>query len=138
MVVSGRTAGIVSSQSAGPQRQPQSRFCGSRYSNEVDLEKVDFRNNVIYNWGSNNIYAAKGQLQHRQQLFQARTASDKGSQKRILNPYADDGKNQQPAGVYGHFYVTGNYLHGNLSVTNENRLGVEMDGTLTSLHRQQR
>ena len=26
------------------------RFCGSRYSNQSELEKVDFRNNVIYNW----------------------------------------------------------------------------------------
>src|SRR5690554_1962860 len=36
------------------------RFCGSRYSNRPDLERVDFRNNVIYNWGANNIYAAEG------------------------------------------------------------------------------
>lgn len=36
------------------------RFCGSRYSNRPDLEKVDFRNNVIYNWGSNNIYTEVG------------------------------------------------------------------------------
>ena len=106
------------------------RFCGSRYSNEVDLEKVDFRNNVIYNWGSNNIYAGEGGSYNIvNNYFKPGPASDKGSQKRILNPYADDGKNQQPAGVLGHFYVMGNYLHGDLSVTNENVLGIEMDGT---------
>ena len=32
------------------------RFCGSRYSNQPELEKVDFRNNVIYNWCRNNAY----------------------------------------------------------------------------------
>ena len=36
------------------------RFCGSRYTNCPDLELVDLRNNVIYNWGSNSGYAAEG------------------------------------------------------------------------------
>ena len=37
------------------------RMCGSRYSNRADLENVDFRNNVIYNWGNTNSgYAAEG------------------------------------------------------------------------------
>jgi len=27
------------------------RFCGSRYHGEPEKEIVDFRNNVIYNWG---------------------------------------------------------------------------------------
>ncbi|MCE1154642.1 MAG: pectate lyase, partial [Bacteroidales bacterium] len=35
------------------------RFCGSRYSNDPASEKVDFRNNVIYNWGSNSAYAGE-------------------------------------------------------------------------------
>jgi pectin methylesterase-like acyl-CoA thioesterase len=106
------------------------RFCGSRYSNKPDLERVDFRNNVIYNWGSNNIYAGEGGSYNIVgNYFKPGPASSKGSKKRILNPYADDGKNQQPAGVFGQFYVMGNYLHGDLSVTNENVLGIEMDGT---------
>ena len=108
------------------------RFCGSRYSNEPDMEKVDFRNNVIYNWGSNNIYAGEGGSYNIVgNYFKPGPASGKEAQKRILHPYADDGKNQQPAGVYGHFYVAGNYLHGNLAVTDENQLGVAMDGTFT-------
>ena len=106
------------------------RFCGSRYSNKPDLERVDYRNNVIYNWGSNNIYAGEGGSYNIVgNYFKPGPASSKGSKKRILNPYADDGKNQQPAGVFGQFYVMGNYLHGDLSVTNENVLGIEMDGT---------
>jgi hypothetical protein len=36
------------------------RMCGSRYSNRPDLELVDFRNNVIYNWGGNSGYAGEG------------------------------------------------------------------------------
>jgi pectinesterase len=106
------------------------RFCGSRYSNKPELERVDFRNNVIYNWGSNNIYAGEGGSYNIvSNYFKPGPASGKGSLKRFLNPYADDGKNQQPAGVYGSFYVRGNYLHGNPSVTTDNVLGIEMDDT---------
>ncbi len=36
------------------------RFCGSRYTNRPDLELIDFRNNVIYNWGGNSAYAGEG------------------------------------------------------------------------------
>ncbi len=36
------------------------RMCGSRYSNQPDLELVDFRNNVLYNWGGNSGYAGEG------------------------------------------------------------------------------
>ena len=45
------------------------RFCGSRYTNRSDLEKVDFRNNVIYNWGGNNSYGAEGGSYNCQQLL---------------------------------------------------------------------
>lgn len=35
------------------------RFHGSRYNNNPDTEMVDFRNNVIYNWGNNSIYGGE-------------------------------------------------------------------------------
>ena len=36
------------------------RFHGSRYHHEPDSEIVDFRNNVIYNWGFNSAYGGEG------------------------------------------------------------------------------
>jgi len=36
------------------------RFCGSRYSDQPELERIDHRNNVIYNWGGNTCYGAEG------------------------------------------------------------------------------
>lgn len=103
------------------------RFCGSRYSNQPDLEKVDFRNNVIYNWGSNNIYAAEGgEYNLVANYFKPGPASRNSASKRILNPDADDGKNNQPAGVHGHFYLSGNILEGNEEVSSNNLLGVEL------------
>jgi hypothetical protein len=36
------------------------RFHGSRYHHEPEKELVDFRNNVIYNWGFNSAYGGEG------------------------------------------------------------------------------
>ena len=36
------------------------RINGSRYSHEPEKELVDLRNNVIYNWGFNNVYGGEG------------------------------------------------------------------------------
>lgn len=102
------------------------RFCGSRYSNQPELERVDFRNNVIYNWGSNNIYAAEGGAYNLvNNYFKPGPASRHAD--RFLNPYADDGKNEQPAGTYGKFFVKGNYVYGERKITRENHLGVELN-----------
>jgi pectate lyase len=101
------------------------RFCGSRYSNRPDLEVVDFRNNVIYNWGSNSIYAAEGGSYNLvNNYFKPGPATSSSSKTRIMQPYPDDGTNNQPAGIYGKFYVTGNYMSGNSAVTADNWLGV--------------
>ena len=103
------------------------RFCGSRYTNRPDLEKVDYRNNVIYNWGINNAYAAEGGSYNIvNNYYKYGPATGKSSKYRIINPDADNGENQQPAGTYGEFYVSGNYVDGNPRVTADNKLGVEM------------
>lgn len=103
------------------------RFCGSRYSNQPQLERVDFRNNVIYNWGANNIYAAEGGSYNIvNNYYKYGPASKNSSKKRLLNPDADNGENSQPEGIYGHFFVDGNYMDGNPEITKENRLGIEM------------
>lgn len=103
------------------------RFCGSRYTNRPDLEKVDFRNNVIYNWGSNNVYGAEGGSYNIiNNYYKPGPATSSGSKNRIVNPDADNGENNQPAGTYGRFFVSGNYLDGNAAVTSNNALGVEL------------
>lgn len=108
------------------------RFCGSRYSNQSVEERVDFRNNVIYNWGANNIYAAEGGSYNIiNNYYKYGPASSKSSKKRLINPDADNGENKQPEGVYGHFFITGNYLDGNPEVTRDNSLGIEMGSTFS-------
>ena len=107
------------------------RFCGSRYTNRPDDEIVDFRNNVLYNWGSNSIYAAEGGTYNLvNNYYKAGPASSNKS--RIIQPYADDGSNQQPMGVYGRFYVDGNYMTASTTVTNNNWQGVNMHSSFSS------
>jgi pectate lyase len=85
------------------------RFCGSRYSNQPDKELVDFRNNVIYNWGSNSGYAGEGGSYNMVANYYKPGAGTSNA-ARIFQPNADNGENSQPAGVWGTFYVQGNYM----------------------------
>lgn len=99
------------------------RMCGSRYSNEADLEKVDFRNNVIYNWGSNSGYAGEGGSYNiiNNYYKPSETSSNKA---RIFAPNPDEGKNKQAEGVWGKFYVSGNIIEGNSKVNKDNWVGI--------------
>ena len=107
------------------------RFCGSRYSNNADDELVDFRNNVIYNWGANTAYAAEGGRYNLvNNYYKAGPASSNRS--RIIQPYADDGSNNQPKGTYGIFYVDGNYVTASSTVTTDNWQGVNLHSSFSS------
>lgn len=88
------------------------RLCGSRYSNEPDKELVDIRNNVVYNWGATNSgYAGEGgNYNFVNNYYKSGPATGSNIKYRIFSPNADDGTNSQPYGVYGHFYVSGNYM----------------------------
>lgn len=103
------------------------RFNGSRYSNQPELELVDFRNNVIYNWGNNSGYAGEGGRYNMVNNYYkpgpaTRTSSSVNT--RIFQPNADNGGNSQPAGVWGTFYVNGNHMTSSANVTADNWLGI--------------
>lgn len=99
------------------------RMCGSRYSNRPDLELVDFRNNVLYNWGSNSGYAGEGGSYNFVNNYY-RPGAGSSNISRIFQPNADNGGNSQPAGVWGKFHVAGNVMHGSSTVTNDNWQGI--------------
>jgi pectate lyase len=104
------------------------RFCGSRFSNQPNQELVDFRNNVIYNWGSNSGYAGEGGSYNMVSNYY-KPGTGTSNAARIFQPNADDGKNSQPAGVWGKFYVVDNHMRRqdgspNESVNSDNWVGV--------------
>lgn len=102
------------------------RFCGSRYSALPNLEMVDFRNNVLYNWGGNSAYAAEGGSYNlTNNYYKAGPATASGVNDRIISPSPDNGDNAQPAGVWGKFYVNGNYTTANSTTSGNNWNGVD-------------
>jgi pectate lyase len=96
------------------------RFDGIRNAKE---ENVDYRNNVIYNWGGNNIYAGEGGNYNLvNNYFKYGPSTSPNARFRIVSP----GKWENPVIPFGKFYVNGNYVDGAPEMTKNNWLGVFM------------
>ena len=92
------------------------RFDGIRNSPE---ENVDYRNNVIYNWGGNSIYAGEGGYYNIvNNYFKYGPSTNKNVRSRIVNP----GKTDKIP--YGKFFVNGNYVDEAPDVSKDNSLGI--------------
>lgn len=96
-------------------------YAGSKFA-LTDL--TDFRNNVIYNWGHNNIYGGEGMnVNLVNNYYKPGPASM--NKKRI----AAIDKNERPEtevyNIWGKYYINGNFSEGNPDVTADNwNLGV--------------
>lgn len=87
------------------------RFSGSSTTENSENEFVDFRNNVIYNWGDNSIYGGeKGRYNIINNYFKSGPATQDSKRNRIVEPY-------EP---YGKFYVDGNFVNGYEAITKNN------------------
>ena len=92
------------------------RFDGIRNAPE---ENVDYRNNVIYNWGANSIYAGEGgHYNIVNNYFKYGPSTNKNVKSRIVNP----GKTDKIP--YGKFFVKGNFMDDAPQVSQDNSLGV--------------
>jgi pectate lyase len=92
------------------------RFSGSASTPNGPDELVDFRNNVIYNWMSNNIYGGeRGKYNIINNYLKAGPSTKSSVRGRLMNPWRP----------YGRFYVSGNVLHDNDIVTRDNRSGIQ-------------
>lgn len=98
------------------------RFDGIR---NAPTENCDFRNNVIYNWGNNNVYAGEGGTYNIvNNYYKAGPATGSKVKNRVVNPF------RRADIPFGKFYVAGNYVDGFPEVSANNWLGVTMnDGT---------
>jgi pectate lyase len=88
------------------------RFCGARYHPATrETEIVDFRNNLIFNWGFNSSYGGEiGQQNMINNFYKPGPATKKSVRDRILEPFDS----------LGRWYITGNYMKGSRKVTADN------------------
>ncbi len=94
------------------------RFSGSKTTANSPDELVDFRNNVIFNWGGNNTYGGeRGRYNMVNNFYKPGPATPKSKKDRLLEPYAP----------YGQFYLAGNVVEGSPEVTQYNALGVALE-----------
>jgi pectate lyase len=92
------------------------RFYGVR--DGIVRERAEMINNVIYNWGDNSAYGGEGgEYNIINNYYKAGPATQKND-SRIFEAFK--------VADYGHFYVSGNYVDGYASVTNDNWLGIDL------------
>ena len=88
------------------------RFSGSRYHGEPEKEIVDFRNNVIYNWGFNSAYGGEAGNQNIIGNYYKSGPASK-HKDRIIEPWDDKGT----------WYVEDNFVYGFPQITKDNWAG---------------
>ncbi len=117
---------------------------GLRYSNgsgtgigQFGPDKVDYRNNVIYNWSGNSAYGGEnGEYNMVNNYYKPGPATPSNRNKRIMQVSKDNAAAAPVPSVYGvgygTFFIAGNYVAGNPTVTANNWSGgVDYDSGIT-------
>lgn len=92
------------------------RFSGK--GTTVECLNLDFRNNVIYNWGFNNVYGGEAStINIVGNYYKYGPATSSSVKSRIVQPYD----------VLAQWYVADNYVDGYPSITADNWAGVAKD-----------
>lgn len=101
------------------------------------VDKVDYRNNVIYNWSGNSAYGGEnGEYNMINNYYKAGPATPIKVNRRIMQVTKDNATaapNPSSFGVgYGTFYISGNYVDGNPTITANNwNGGIDYDTGVT-------
>jgi hypothetical protein len=89
------------------------RFNGARTGTSADEEVVDFRNNVIYNWGINSSYGGEnGNYNMVGNYYKSGSATKKNIENRIINPWQN-----------GKWFVHDNFVEGFQEISEDNWSG---------------
>jgi hypothetical protein len=89
------------------------RFNGSRTHHAPEKEIVDFRNNVIYNWGENSSYGGEAGKQNLVANYYKYGPATGSTKNRIVEPYDAKGK----------WYIADNFVFGFSKITGNNWAG---------------
>jgi len=96
---------------------------------EPFVQKVDLRNNVIYNWGYNSCYGGEGDVRINlvNNVYKPGPGTRENVRARLANPYEGD---EGPEGLE-RWWIAGNLAIGAPDVTADNWLGVHPDNGLS-------
>ncbi|XZF16298.1 T9SS type A sorting domain-containing protein [Chitinophagaceae bacterium MMS25-I14] len=103
------------------------RFDGSRNlsPNTAGQENAEFCNNVLYDWGSYNVNGGEGGNYNVINNYYKYGPSTSASAKyMVINPYK---QTSSPVLPYGKYYLSGNYVDGSTTITNNNWRGANMN-----------
>jgi len=99
---------------------------GLKYNNSLDEERVDFRNNVIYNWGDHSSYGGEsGTFNLVANYFKAGAGTNPKIKDRITQVDMDADPSKCAPG-YGRYFIQDNYVFGYPEVTKDNWKGVKL------------
>ncbi len=105
---------------------------GLGYRSLLDEDRVDFRNNVIYNWGSNSSYGGEsGKYNIVANYFKSGPATKKSVRSRITSIDIDKNPAISPPG-FGLYFIADNFVFGFDEVNKDNRKGVHLSEGVNS------
>ncbi|WP_426059756.1 pectate lyase [Hymenobacter sp. B1770] len=97
------------------------------------IDVVDYRNNVIYNWGANSAYGGEnGQYNMVNNYYKAGPGTSTSNRRRIMQVSQETNTAVYGPG-FGTFYVAGNYVHGFPVITADNwNGGIDLPSGVTA------
>ena len=117
---------------------------GLRYSSgsgtgvgKYGIDKVDYRNNVVYNWSGNSTYGGEnGEYNMVNNYYKYGPSTPINRRNRIMQISKDNATGAVTPSTYGvgygTFYITGNFVFGNASISSDNwNGGVDFDSGVT-------
>ena len=95
---------------------------GLSYSTTVAEERMDYRNNVVYNWGGNSTYGGEAAGKYNMVNNYYKYGPATGAKSRLVQADIDTSKAIYPR--HGKYYLSGNYIYGYSTFTADNRLAL--------------
>ncbi|WP_219847959.1 pectate lyase [Sphingobacterium gobiense] len=92
----------------------------------VGKDQVDYRNNVIYNWGANSAYGGENGAYNMVNNYYKPGPGTRNNPRRIMQVSNESSAEYAPG--HGVFFIEGNYMWNHDGVTQNNWAGVDLSG----------
>ena len=113
-------------------------YNATKYANTVQAERVDFRNCLIYNWGTGGCYGGPGggyinMVNNYYKAGPGTTNKTRTTQVTVASSGNADSKHPELYGYASRYYINGNYMAAAPNPEYYDWLGVRYDGGLVAI-----